>query len=117
MKTRKEARERGKKVKKMLPKGWKLEIWENLGWHFKLTKGPISVSQSYDDSFHVLISDYGGHPGSGGGAWSSGLKAKKHKTPQAAIRSGFKSMQNYAKTRICELNKVLNLASEAMKGI
>lgn len=35
---------------RMKGQGWKLEVWENLGWHYRVYAGPLSVSEKRDRS-------------------------------------------------------------------
>jgi hypothetical protein len=45
--SRKEAEEAARKVqKRMKSKGWKIRVWENLGWHFEIKKGTIQLHEA-----------------------------------------------------------------------
>jgi hypothetical protein len=75
MQTKEQATERGKAVlKQMRGPGWKLVVHENLGWHWTLRNGKMSLSGSYlgyqnPDTYHVLITDDDRHQGAGSMNW------------------------------------------------
>jgi hypothetical protein len=63
---------------------WKPRVWENLGWHYSASCGSMSVSQSTQGSFSVLMSDKmndttGGYP-----PFCDG-RATEISTPEAAV--------------------------------
>jgi len=63
--SRAEALKVGKQKKALLanPKGWRVNVWENLGWHLSLIKGNLHLHYSpYNDSFMAFLSEnaYGG---------------------------------------------------------
>ena len=63
----------GKAALKTMPKGWRLRVWENLGWHFSILNGPAAIYESsVDGSFNCLISDDPKATGWGGVGWSGG---------------------------------------------
>ena len=39
----------------MLGAGWEPEIWENCGWHYRVSKGDVEVSFSANDAFTASI--------------------------------------------------------------
>lgn len=41
---------KSEKVAKALGPGWKPEVWENMGWFWRVTKGDFEVSQYRDES-------------------------------------------------------------------
>lgn len=54
-----------KLLNQMKGSGWKLKIWENLGWHYCVCNGPLQVHpSSIDDSYFTLLDG----DGSGGGS-------------------------------------------------
>lgn len=58
---------------KDLGKGWKICVWENLGWHVCLKRGTISVSPGYHrngkPTYFALMSDRKGEATGGAMIW------------------------------------------------
>lgn len=77
----------GKKVLKMLTnrRGWKIEVWNNLGWHVALRKNGLNLYIQEDMfnrlSFSTLLSSDGSC--SGETFWSPGHRSFKN--PNSAI--------------------------------
>jgi hypothetical protein len=64
----KEAHEVGWKFHGLIKnnKGWKINVWENMGWHLSLDKGPISVHYSpLSNTFTAYLSADHSHGDSG----------------------------------------------------
>jgi len=66
--TRAEALKRGRELRKLFPKGWKIRVWENLGWHLAFTFTEyVSVYFSPENKkprfFCLMGTKYGGRPG------------------------------------------------------
>ncbi len=60
-------------LNKNLCVGWQPRVSENLGWHFQVQLGTISVHENiHTGKYWVLISDEIGNANSGAGIWSSG---------------------------------------------
>lgn len=63
------AKQAGQIAKKRLddrwPK-WKLRVWENLGWHYDLRHGPISLSESSGGGYFCMVSESIESDGTGG---------------------------------------------------
>ena len=60
--SKREALAKGKEKLKLLKnrKGWKVVVWENLGWHMRLEKGNMNLHYSPDDdTFSGFLSDTG----------------------------------------------------------
>ena len=72
------ARRHGKVLlRRMKGTGWKLEVWENLGWHYCVVNGNLTVYASeYMDgiSYTALLGDEGPHAGLP--LWSSHFSSK-----------------------------------------
>jgi hypothetical protein len=70
MKTKAEALKAARHARSLLnhPTGWKVEVWNNGGWHYHLVNGPMRLCPSHGDfstKFFCLLSDtmtkgYGG---------------------------------------------------------
>jgi hypothetical protein len=98
--TENEANARAEMVREKFDlKGWAVRVWQNMGWHWNLQKGPISLSE-YTLSFHggtyfsALISDEPERPGTGLSAWSP-EKGVFPKTPQEAIALSLAAVNEY----------------------
>jgi len=93
MNTKKEAALKGKKLlKQMAGRGWKLRVWENLGWHYCVNSGPVSVYPSYNEgNFFCLISTDPKKAGFGGSAWTNS-SASPHKNPNQVVWEAFENM-------------------------
>lgn len=74
--TKSEAEAEAKKWRDTLPgspRKWKLEVWENLGWHWAYHLGPISVHYSTifgKKPFSVLIASDVDQSSHGRGVWT-----------------------------------------------
>ncbi len=70
--TKNEAEKLGKKLLKKLGVGWELELWENLGWNYDVTNGPLNVFKSSfvgEESYSCLMSDIPKFSGGGASVW------------------------------------------------
>lgn len=92
--------------KKMGP-GWKTRVWENLGWHYKLTRGPISLSESGGE-YIALINDDPNVARGGLSLWTD--LSKRSRDPKEAVRSAVKYMQKIVQQH----NKVMEAALKAI---
>lgn len=68
------------------PKGWKIRVWENAGWHSSLERGGLQLyihTYTFDDrpSYSVLFS----RNNSGGGEVFWGLGNKSFRDPNKAV--------------------------------
>jgi len=45
------AKEAAETVAKTLGKAWKPELWENFGWHWRVTRGLVTVRPALEDNF------------------------------------------------------------------
>ena len=71
-------------IKKMKTSGWKLRVWENMGWHYSIRKGAISISPVYyGRSYMALMS-------------SSTLDARD---PNKAYENQLKAVKKFMKAR------------------
>lgn len=106
--TEREARERGAKLLKKLPgKGWKLHVWENLGWHYEARLHGLMLREDtsrFSDacSYWCGLSDVES---------SSGTPAYWHtnesfKTPLEAIENQMKVAANFVKMVSGVVNKI-----------
>ncbi len=73
--TKEEATAHGEKLlAKMKGKWWKLRVHENLGWHYCVFNGALSIHQSNDGRYGALLSniDEGRYCGGGLAVWNDG---------------------------------------------
>lgn len=128
MLTKREVERLAKKWLNTMPRGWKSRVWENMGWHFDLNNGPISIH--YDEHvksdlrFSAMIADYnqvqemmdGKRESCHGGSclWID-RKYKKFRTPQEAAKRAFEVMYDAITEEIRQFNVVLDLSREAIK--
>ena len=103
-----QADKRGKALlDKMRGDGWKLDVWENLGWHYSVCNGAMSVHASSlgapedgsEDTFFCLMgtdrdqSHDSGHP-----AWGSDFKSNDpNEVVLAQIRKAREVLNVYIK--------------------
>lgn len=89
---------------KMMPKGWTLHIWENLGWHWSLHRGPMSIYNygrpGHATTFSCLIdSTPNPQPGlAGGGPWTPEI-AHHGGTPLEAARRAVRNFRKWVKNK------------------
>ena len=97
--TKAEAQKAGKALlKRMKGKGWKLDVWDNLGWHCEVRNGPIEVCDSYGNGYMALMSDNLRSSSGGNVQWTTTFS---HKDPNKAaaheIRSARKFLNRWTK--------------------
>lgn len=85
-------REGKKLLAKMQGKGWKLEVWENLGWHFGVRNGALSVIVS-GDRYSTLMSDEADGVG-GAPIW---FVRRWFRDPNAAVRAQLRVCREFLK--------------------
>lgn len=110
--TRKEAATAARHFKPTLPRqgvGWRTVLWDNLGWHFKFTYGPIAVYyHRYSDHWSCLISDNPEDPSYGAAGWSGWRKSKGvHRAAISAIAEEIRNVRTYIADREKMFAKVL----------
>lgn len=89
---KREAEILGKRLlKQMKDKGWKLHIWENLGWHYCITNGPLSIygdehgTVDEKDGFSILMCDEPDRAHAGSMLWSLG-EGRHSKIPRVILK-------------------------------
>jgi len=56
--TKEQATARAKRLKaKMTTKGWKIRVSDNIGWHYSIHNGYITVYESRPGTYHALMGD------------------------------------------------------------
>lgn len=66
--------------KKMKGKGWKTEVWENMGWNYHVKNGPITVIE-YRGTYTATI----GEDGNGNGCWTGCKACERFTDPNRAV--------------------------------
>lgn len=65
--------------KKMKGKGWKTHVWENMGWFFDVTNGPITILETVGGYLAMI-----GDNGSGNGCWTGCQSCERFTDPNRA---------------------------------
>ena len=108
MLTKIQATKKGKQLlQKMKGSGWKLRVWENMGWNYSVKNGPINVyplDHGQNQRFHCLLDC--NEEGTGGLAiWSTDAISKDpNKVVQREIESARKVVDEY--------DRIVTLASK-----
>lgn len=71
---------------------WECRTFYNMGWHYRVTLGSISVIPS-GDKFYALINNEKNKPGGGLAAWT--LNDKLYNTPQDAVMMAMNAAIGY----------------------
>lgn len=69
-----------------LGKGWHAHVWENLGWHYTVRRGPLQLSVSKygkKPTYSCMLSDEPSGAVGGSMIW---LDTRHYATPEAAVR-------------------------------
>lgn len=105
MKTKAQAEEAAKSlIKKMNGKGWKLRMWQNIGWHYEIRNGPIAVSPCYPEGkFSCKLSDSLEDSYGGSLIWANNFSSKD---PNKAVMHEIKNAR-----------KELNLIIDAVRFV
>ena len=88
-KTKEEALKKGKALQKRLGAGWKVHVFENLGWHYTVSAidGLLSMhGHSYKGEVKYYCMFTNSFPGSGSIGW---FADKSYKDPLDAVRKSF----------------------------
>lgn len=94
--------------------GWRIRVWENLGWHYQISKGTISIYEAYkhiDDptSYHAMIAGEPGQNGHGLAAWSGDFFASSD--PNEVVWRAI----GEAVTYVNEITQAMEEAQKAME--
>lgn len=99
MLSKSEARRRGEALlKKLDGDGWKLRLWENLGWHASVFRGPLTVyvdSYSSRESYSCLLGAEVDEDVSGGELfWTDTFQ---HRDPNVVVRHQLKVAREFVR--------------------
>lgn len=110
MLTKEEATKKGKALlKRMKTKGWKLRVWENLGWHYSLQNPPLCVSPSVSGMVFTLMTEKADEAGWGSLLWDG---APHSRSPNKAVADQVK----LARKVVNDLNKVVEAAEKIVRS-
>ncbi len=95
---RKEAESRGKRLlKRMKGQGWVLDVWENLGWHYAVENGPLTVYGDHfpgaNGTFSTLLGENEDDRHCGSFNWSP--RGKRYKDPNRAVKAQLRLAREY----------------------
>ena len=108
MKTKRKAEAQAKKLlAKMKSPGWKIDVWENMGWHYCLRNGVLTINPSsvFPGTFLCLIGD---GKSSGGLSICTPMSAIRNKDPNKAIRE----QTEFAKSAINKYQAIIKKAEK-----
>jgi hypothetical protein len=72
---------------------WKVEVWENLGWHYSVSNGWATVYPADVGTFYCLLSNEKGSSG-GLAMWSDDTFTSD---PNECVRNQYRTAQNKIK--------------------
>jgi len=104
--TKSEAKERGEALLKMMKgKGWKLSIWENMGWHFSVKNGGITVHPSYSSGYvtYLGLDDDDTKPYGGQAFWT---EKKSYADPNEAVIEQMRIALKFVNGCVVTLNSI-----------
>ena len=105
--TKKEAVKLGTELREcMKGRGWKVRVWENCGWNYQVTNGPITVNPSPGtedrvSSVWVMMTDDLQYPGAGPPLWTD---TRDYRDPNRAVAAQAKRARR-------ELNKLTKIVT------
>ena len=88
-------------------KGWELKVWQNMGWHWTLNNGYISVHETSDHRYYCMISDK--PDGYGLPIWTKNWRDRNFFTPMEAVKDALKHAWEVVK----KLDKIIDECIEA----
>lgn len=88
-------------ISKMLTIGWRIRVWENLGWNYCIVAKNVSVGMMDNDSRHhgmyyAEVSDEQDFDGGSPADWSDD---KYYRDPNKAVEGALKAAKNFVKKR------------------
>lgn len=92
---------KSKKLHKTMGPEWSIRIWENLGWHYSLQRGPILLYER-DGKYSVLIDEEITNPTGGAAIWTE--NSNSYSDPKKAV---LKAIERVNKV-VSHLNNVLD---------
>lgn len=97
-----EACRRARALARVLGRGWKPRVWENLGWHYNAVRGTLKVSPDGGSGYIAFL----GEEASPGGYWTG-----QGQTPRAAAQEATREGRRFVDSH----GQLVRKAEEAMK--
>ena len=94
--------------RKLKGKGWKIDVWENMGWHYCLTLGPLKVCKNGWHNTHTTLMSATEDCAGGSYLW---LVQGSFKDPNGAVRAQI----NKARQTVDRLNALVKSVEDALK--
>lgn len=116
--TKQSAIRRGRKLASLMTtKGWKVRVWENMGWHYDLHNGPVSLTEHVMPTgqapwYSCLIDSTGdGHAGLA--IWTDlhAYDLVSSRNPNTCVQAAL----DYARDAVNSLDAALKRAEKAVK--
>ncbi len=95
-----------KVVKKLNTKGWKINVWENLGWHYELLNSYMSLHE-VSGTFYAMVSN--SLPAGSGSAFWTVRNDPTFENPNDAVRLALKHVSTFVR-KVKEVQKKLETA-------
>jgi hypothetical protein len=95
-------------LRKMKSKGWKLRVWENLGWHYCLVNPPLTLHPGID-GYWIFMTDKLNEADYGSYLWSM---RDSFADPNEAVRAQVVLAQKNIKV----LNETVDAANRIVQG-
>lgn len=93
--TKDQATSEARKLVKKLGKGWKIRVWENMGWHYSAIAldGHLTVHPSSSGNLYFCLLSDGDYAGSGSCNW---YDAHHYEDPVEAVEATITLALNFA---------------------
>lgn len=109
----KDAVRKSNKLLKVMGPEWKARVYENLGWHYSLQRGPITLYER-EKEYSALIDDRLEDPVGGLALWTNDV-SKRYSDPKKAVIAAIKQVEEV----VMKHNGIfdsLKTIRESMKG-
>jgi hypothetical protein len=100
-----------------MPPGWEMQVWKGMGWHFRFTRGIVSINyDKYHKKFWAIIADDHGSNRCGAGIirWRGN---RRYVTPQGAVAGVRQKMLDYMERRTKEFEEIKETVAKAIIGL
>lgn len=100
------AQRTARRIARLLGKGWRVEVWENLGWHWRVTNGPVQLGACYAKGrktlYHAMVGSSPTESRGGAAYWTErgqGYRADPRRAVKDAVRLVEKFVAGAIETR------------------
>lgn len=98
-------------VAKLRGRGWRSQVWENMGWHYKAVSGPVQVYPSWDgERFWCMVNSEPNKSTGGAGFWTP-QTTRNFKDPNRAVKDAMRYVYEFVR----RVNEVVAAAERAME--